>query len=122
MNVLAESVAAANEEWVRLARPIVKAWAMVDEARLGLNSAWITGTKSEQYVMDEAKGHIRKAYDALDGMLSGIRDNAYCDHCKSGLSEMTDEQWDEVEAFNDALRAGILSVDAVIKLVEAEDE
>jgi len=118
---LANAIAVANDKWTTVARPIVKAWLLLEEARCELNHAWVAASKAGQRVYDEAKGYTKSASNDLRAMLEGIRDNAYCDHCMGQLTDdSSDEEWDIREEYNDALQTGIMSVDAFISMVEDE--
>ena len=121
------AVSAANRDWTIHARPIALA-ALAMEAPAELHTALvdnhfgkdaISKVKTRDY--REAKGYIETARLALMEMLEGIRDNYRCDHCRSypmDISTITEAEADEIDRFNEALDAGIMSVDAFLTEVE----
>lgn len=114
--------------WINHARPIIKAWLVLDDAAdaplfnavVDLNKAHKFGDPRSWQERDyeEARGHIRKAGKELYAMLEGIRDNFICDEL-AGQSDDPDAQ-EEADAFNDWLHGETASVDAAVNLVADE--
>jgi len=119
-----EATTAANAAWITHARPIALAM-LAMEAPLELHSALcnnhygkddISKAKTRDY--REAKGYIESARFSLHQMLDGIRDNYRCDYVRDYPAECSEAEWDEIEAFNEELDRGMISVDDFVRMVE----
>jgi len=121
MTALQTAITAANE-WQAHALPIIRAYYVLEEVSL-LNDICANhygkDTMSKQRTSDyrEAQGYVIKAQDALYGMLDGIRDNYLCDQRRSCLVEMTEDQIDEVDRWNDEIDAAVIGVEAAVRAV-----
>jgi len=120
-----DAIIAANAAWITHARPIALAM-LAMEAPAALYSALcdnhygkdaISQAKTHDY--REAMGYIEKARVALCEMLDGIRDNYRCDYVRDYPAECSEAEWDEIEAFNEELDRGMISVDVFVQMVEA---
>lgn len=109
---IADAIAKANQ-WVAAAKPVIRAYFAIDDVACDLYAA-------DRAICEEARGILRKPLRDLSDMIDGIRDNYRCDHVMHGETGMTDSEWDAVEAFNEELERGMVSVAAAIKQVEAE--
>lgn len=107
---LEQAIGRANQ-WVNTAAPVIRAW-------LGLYATEHDLADADKRTFDEAWAVIEKASANLYAIIEGVREEALCDHSVSGLSEMTDAEWDAVEEFNDTLRHDVISVAAAIKKVK----
>jgi len=117
-----EATAAANK-WVSHAAPIIRAYlAMqnVDMVSAICENHYGKDSDSKARTRDyrEANGYIENASAELYYMLDGIRDNYRCDYVRSASMDADDAEWDAVEAFNDELDRGLITVEAAIKAVE----
>lgn len=106
---LEQTVDRANQ-WAVSAAPVIRAW-------LGLYATEHDLCEADKRTFEEAWPIIEKASASLYAIIEGVREEAICDHSMSGLTEMTDAQWDVVEEFNDALRRDVIPVAAAIKNV-----
>lgn len=121
------AISTANRDWTNHARPIALA-AIAMDAPVGLYTAltdnhngkdWLSRAKTEDY--RRAVKMFDDARTKLLAMMGGIRDNYRCDHFRSypaDMSSISEDEADEIEAYNDALDAGIMSVDAFMTEVE----
>jgi hypothetical protein len=138
VSTIDQAIERAND-WVRVARPIIKACFLMDDAHLELSRARLDDPKGfasygqmSPAARDwaEADRHIDRCREELNGMLEGIRDNALCDERMSGPQEsepadpiarqVWDNAWVDTEEFNDQLDRDVMSISAAIKLVENE--
>lgn len=120
-------------EWVRVATPIIKAYLALDEIDGDMSSAaidargnrrWNAPVAYDERVIEEARGEVKDAREALYKIIEGIREDLICD---SWLNEpagplgdtpeardVYDARCDECEAFNDRLKVETISVDAAL--------
>jgi hypothetical protein len=126
---LGAAVERANTEWLRIARPIIKAMFGVEDAlyvvskeRLADPLGYVSYAKMSpaSRAWKEAQDAVNGASNYLQGMLDGIRDNALCDHRRSCLDGMSEAEGDAVDEWNDRLDAGVVSVDAAVKMIGEE--
>lgn len=119
-----DAIVTANRDWTAHSRPIALAVIAMD-APAGLYSAltdnhwgkdWLSRAKTEDY--RRAVKMFDDARTELLAMMNGIRDNYRCDHFRSYTADTTEAEADEIEAWNEALDAGIMSVDAFMTEVE----
>jgi hypothetical protein len=117
-----EAISAANA-WVDHARPIIRAYLAIEEVCMAsaicevhYGKDAISKARTSDY--READGYIKDAQSELFDMLAGIRDNHRCDYARSASIDADEAEWDSVEAFNDELDRGIVSVDAAVRMVE----
>lgn len=124
---LAEAVAAANR-WTDIARPLILA--SIEMERLAYDTVYaplgkLDGDKSFTFLRDDAAEEARKlieraAYD-LNPIIESLRDNFIADYSKSWSRDLTEEEGDAVDEFNEALAAEVVSVVDFVKRVERED-
>ena len=113
---LAAAVEAANE-WQNVGRPIILASLAVDRATDEIRCLY--PDRKRDY--HEAHDVIEAARSTLLEMLDGIRDDFLCDQRKSWNSGLSDDDAEEVDAFNDQLEEAAVSVRDLEKIVERED-
>lgn len=125
-----EAITAANKAWLAHARPIIKAWLLMDEALSLLFCDKIADpTYYKNWAQQSAQLHdwndasqiIDKARNKLYDMLEGIRDNHRCDYSEGFPDGIDEDEWDRREAWNEELERGLISVETAVKMVENED-
>lgn len=99
-------------QWQTVAKPIIAAMFALDDAACDVRQS------TDRRTGEEARGYIMAAYERMKGMLDGIREEHRCDHCMELRSEMTEPEGDAVEAFNDTLDAGMMTVAALVAQME----
>lgn len=118
-----------NTEWLRIARPIIKALLAVDDAiypvttaRLGDPKGYTSysGMSPAAHAWQEAQSVVTKAVAELEGILEGIRDNALCDAYADCPNDATDDEADAIEEFNEDLRKSVVTVEAAVRMVGDE--
>lgn len=117
---LAAAVAAANE-WVTAARPIIFASFKLDELAGDLRSKAYDAGEYKHIrtgVYSEAQRYVEKAFEKLDEMLPGIRDDFISDNSKSWSPSLPEPDGHAVDEFNDALSEETISVETAVKLAE----
>jgi hypothetical protein len=118
----------ACNKWVDAARPIIKAFFVLDDAaqwplveaagKEREGRRWSDPATYLERDYREAQDYIKVAAKSLFEMLDGIRDSFICDErCGLQDSDIAQEAADE---FNDWLSDETLSVDAAVALVTAE--
>lgn len=110
---LDDAILAANN-WVAAARPIIKAMFALQDVEWDIRQSCDDRTKSE------AREILAKPQDRLRSLIDGIRDDFIADNCRRWTRDMSDEQSELVDAFNDELGSRTLSADGAIKLVGDE--
>jgi hypothetical protein len=113
---LAAAVEAANE-WQSVGRPIIKASLVVLRASDEISPLFERRRRDYR----EANDAIEAAQTTLLEMLEGIRDDFLCDQRKGWCRELSDDEAEAVDAFNDELDAQVISVRDLEKIVERED-
>ena len=113
---LSAAVEAANE-WQNVGRPIILASLAV--LRASDEIAPLFEHRRRDY--REANDAIEAAQTTLLEMLEGIRDDFLCDQRKSWSRDLNDDEAEMVDAFNDQLDDGVVSVRDLEKIVERED-
>jgi hypothetical protein len=114
---LAAAVEAANE-WQSVGRPIILASLVVLRAEDDLYALHKLDRMRDYH---EACDTVVSAFQNLREMLEGIRDDFLCDQRKSWDSSLSDDDSEDVDAFNDALSDEVVSVSDLEKVVERED-
>lgn len=107
---VSDAIEAANH-WIVTARPVIEAYLRLDEIEGDLRRQCDERTAGSAYPI------AYKAGRALFEVIEGVREEFVCDHSRSGLTEMTDAEWEEVEEFNDELCRSVVSVQHAIKIV-----
>lgn len=118
---LEAAIEAANQ-WTLIARPIILATlrldGVVEEELWELRKM----EPDQRRTYDEANGYIQTARRCLDEMLDGIRSEFIADNMPDQPHpDAPDEEWEARDEFSDALESEVVSVKALIKLVERED-
>jgi hypothetical protein len=113
---LADAIAAANE-WQKAGRPIILAALKVLRADDDLSGLYADRPRDYH----EAHDVVVRASDSLFEMLEGIRDDFLCDQRKSWSRELSEEEGEYVDVFNDELEDAVMSIRDFEKLVERED-
>lgn len=115
---LEDAVAAANN-WALVARPIILATLRLDG--IAEDELWTLRKlePDQRRTYDEANGYIQTARRCLDEMLDGIRDDFLADQRLTCAK--SDEEAEAFDEFNDELEENVVSIKALIKLVERED-
>lgn len=115
-----------NTEWLRIARPIIKAMFAVEDAisdvtkeRLADPLGYVSYSKMspQSLAWKEAQGIVDKAGNELHDLLEGIRDNALCDAYADCPNEATDDESDAIDEFNDDLCKSVMTVEAAVRMV-----
>lgn len=123
----AEALAGANR-WTEIARPLIMA--SIELERLAYDTLHaplnkLAGDKAFEFVRDdmakEAIGHVETAQGAIDEMLGDLRDAFIADFSKPWSQNLTEDEGEAVDQFNEALAEEVTSVDAFVKTVERED-
>lgn len=126
---LPTTITTTNTEWLRIARPIIKALLAVDDAIYPVTTARLadpkgytsySGMSPAAHAWQEAQSVTSKAVDALNDILKGIRDNALCDAYADCPNDATDDEADAVDEFNDDLRKSVITVEAAVRMVGDE--
>lgn len=126
---LGAAVERVNTEWLRIARPIILAMFAVDDAIYPVTTARLAdplgyvsyGSMSPAaHAWQEAQSVTSKAVDGLRDILEGVRENALCDALIAVDYDAADDVVDAQEAFNDDLRASVMSVEAAVKMIGDE--
>jgi len=121
MTTFPEAAAAANK-WQAHALPIIKAYFALEDVDMTTAicaNHYGKDTMSKQRTSDyrEARDHIVKAQDALYDMLEGIRDNFICDYSAPYPIDMSEEELDAADEFNEALGRAVVSVEGAVKSI-----
>lgn len=118
-----------NTEWLRIARPIIKAMFAVEDAIAPVTTARLADPKGyAPYSQRSAAGHAwmdaqgiaGKACEEMRELIEGIRDNALCDAYADCPNDATDDEADAIDEFNDDLRKSVLTVGAAVRMVSDE--
>jgi hypothetical protein len=126
---LGAAVERVNTEWLHIARPIILAMFAVEDAihpvgtaRLADPLGYVSYARMSPaaHAWQEAQSVTGKAVDGLRDILEGIRENALCDALMHVDYGGADDAITEAEAFNDDLRASVMSVDAAVKMIGDE--
>lgn len=126
-------------DWVRVARPVIKAYYALDDIHSDLISArfafrgpkrWNEPQEYDERAMEDAARELIKPRDNMLAIVEGIRSDCISDHYQSGpgTPEPTDPilrtAWDvaedEAAEFNEAVERNVISVDAALKIVAGE--
>lgn len=114
---LAVAVEAANE-WQHVGRPIIMASLQVLRAD---DDLWELRKLKRERDYQEAHDCVESAFESLREMLDGIRDDFLSDQRKSWSRDLSEDEAEAVDAFNDELEEAVASVRDIEKIVERED-
>ena len=108
------AISAANG-WALAGRPLVRALFALEDVQCELSQ------ELDKRTWDEARPIITRPQRELREMLEGLRENFICDCLPPHPSSDTSQaEWDAYDEASDAIRNGVLSVDALIKQMAAE--
>lgn len=126
MTTLQTAIAAADA-WVQHATPIIRTYLALEDLDMGKDicaNHYGRDAISKQKTLDyrEARGYVQTAQASLYDMLDGIRDNYICDHSAPYPLDMSQDELDAADEFNEELGRCVVSVEAAVRVVGDGDE